>query len=410
MYIYFCSGGGVYNLDFCNYNYNGDTKFEKYAFVSGLKNHEVAYVTQASENEEREGIEIKIKGTTSITIKAHVLRDNHHHIEDKLYVGFTKSSPQIHLRDSQEVTVSFLLKTSYFHSLQKSVRHLPDDVTLRILPKGHQCTRKEEDICYDNALKQLYDLDDEQFRALSLILAKRCPNELPTLIDGPFGTGKTYVLAAAANALFRSNDSTRILVCTQQQKSAENFLEIFTTKLVAIFNDRANKILLKDYGTCSATIKHFLVRSRELKLKLHSATDKLLVVTTCLTAHYLQDISFTHIFIDEGAQMREPEAIAALRMANKDTKIVIAGDHHQVKLRCYNCVNNFRVDQRNSIYTKLPYQHNHIRILLTYTLTDDACLILHVLNLFPGMHFNTQSYSVLLHLHSVGWSSNVSFR
>ena len=300
-----------------------------------MKNHEIAYVTQASEYEDREGIEIRIEGTTSITLKAHILHHNYYHTEDKLYVGFRKSPPHIPLRCFQGVTVTFLLKTSYFHSLQMAVRYLRDDIILRIMPKGHQCTRKEESVYYDKALKQLYDLDDEQFRALSLILTKSCPNELSTLIDGPFGTGKTYVLAAAANALFRSNDSTRILVCTQQQKSAENFLEIFTTKLAAIFNDGAKKILLRDSGIslCSPTVKQFLVRSRELKSKLPSTKDKLLVVTTCLTAHYLQDLSFTHIFIDEGAQMREPEAIAALGMANKDTKIVIAGDHHQVKLK-----------------------------------------------------------------------------
>ena len=39
---------------------------------------------------------------------------------------------------------------------------------------------------------------------------------------------------------------------------------------------------------------------------------------------------FTHIFIDEAAQAREPETIAAFSLAGRDTKIVIAGDHMQV--------------------------------------------------------------------------------
>jgi len=38
---------------------------------------------------------------------------------------------------------------------------------------------------------------------------------------------------------------------------------------------------------------------------------------------------FTHILLDEGAQTREPEVIAPLSMAGKNTKIVIAGDQNQ---------------------------------------------------------------------------------
>ena len=34
--------------------------------------------------------------------------------------------------------------------------------------------------------------------------------------------------------------------------------------------------------------------------------------------------------MDEGAQTREPESVGPLCLANKETKIVIAGDHNQV--------------------------------------------------------------------------------
>ena len=34
--------------------------------------------------------------------------------------------------------------------------------------------------------------------------------------------------------------------------------------------------------------------------------------------------------MDEGAQSREPEAVAPLTFASRDTKIIIAGDHKQV--------------------------------------------------------------------------------
>jgi len=58
-----------------------------------------------------------------------------------------------------------------------------------------------------------------------------------------------------------------------------------------------------------------------------------LIITTFLTAPHLTfyDVKpFTHILIDEGAQTREPEAIAPLVLAGDNAKIVIAGDHLQV--------------------------------------------------------------------------------
>ena len=66
------------------------------------------------------------------------------------------------------------------------------------------------------------------------------------------------------------------------------------------------------------------------------ACDVQLIVTTLATSRHLDGIikqgHFTHILIDEGAQSREPEAVAPLTLANRDTKIVIAGDHKQVIL------------------------------------------------------------------------------
>ena len=40
---------------------------------------------------------------------------------------------------------------------------------------------------------------------------------------------------------------------------------------------------------------------------------------------------FTHILLDEAAQAIECEAIMPLSLANEKTRIVLAGDHMQVK-------------------------------------------------------------------------------
>ena len=76
------------------------------------------------------------------------------------------------------------------------------------------------------------------------------------------------------------------------------------------------------------------VFKKEMERNSHRNRQRYLVVTTCQTAKQITDVLpswfFTHIFLDEGAQMREPEAIAPLCMASQNTKIVIAGDKYQV--------------------------------------------------------------------------------
>lgn len=41
--------------------------------------------------------------------------------------------------------------------------------------------------------------------------------------------------------------------------------------------------------------------------------------------------TFSHILLDEAAQAMESEAITPLMCAGEDTKLVLAGDHMQVK-------------------------------------------------------------------------------
>ena len=60
------------------------------------------------------------------------------------------------------------------------------------------------------------------------------------------------------------------------------------------------------------------------------------IITTLATARmiwkFCQDggLRFTHILIDEAAQALEPECVIPLVMADKNTKVVLAGDHMQV--------------------------------------------------------------------------------
>ena len=86
-----------------------------------------------------------------------------------------------------------------------------------------------------------------------------------------------------------------------------------------------------DYKEFYVSIDEF---KQQVKYGLYINAKRIIVITTFLTALNASSLLgtdfFTHILLDEGTQVREPEAVAPLCMANKDTKMVITGDLHQV--------------------------------------------------------------------------------
>ena len=214
----------------------------------------------------------------------------------------------------------------------ESVNNLPPDVIKRIQP----CDRDMVSVAaLADECKHYENLDSEQIAALTAILHESLPSSPPILISGPFGTGKTRVMANAAHYLFQRN-STHILVCTQQRESADNFMSMYREAVSASGHNDYNvkSIILRDYGRGKPNLKKYYLEPKDLIKVTRKNKFNLLIVTTCLTARHLAgtDINFSHIFIDEGAQMREPEAVAALAMAKSNTKLVIAGDPQQVMM------------------------------------------------------------------------------
>ena len=199
------------------------------------------------------------------------------------------------------------------------------------------------------ALK-LKTCSEDQRNALATIAA--CPiGSPPVLVTGPFGTGKTRILALAAHYFLqcstRVQSKTCILVCTQQHVSADAFLDCLMNLVISI-PDTAYVVRLTNrprgkqpykQGTAGSVFQRHLRSYDELESDFHHKppTNKrpYLIVTTCQAAHslrnrLLRNFYFSHILLDEVAQMREAEAVAPLCLANDTTKIVLAGDKMQV--------------------------------------------------------------------------------
>lgn len=298
--------------------------------MEGLSGDQISYAGQASET-----VRLKFDKYPE-AIEGDVLISNISHTEDRLYIGFSKKNIERICSSSCKVEAIFGLKFSYFERLNDSIKQLRREVIERIMPSA-------VDFSQDSFLGHLDNYSDtlslkhcskDQVIALRTVISAP-PSSPPVLISGPFGSGKTRILALACLYYFSCShlQTVKILVCTQQHVSADAFYECF--------NDLSPK-RDKDLEIIRLAPRHYQKNRAGICYKTLDdidpapMKDKVLIITTCSTAitmYKRKDLAigfFSHIFLDEGAQMRAPEAVAPLNFAKENTKIVIAGDHKQV--------------------------------------------------------------------------------
>ena len=323
---------------------------KRFGYLKGLDGDEIAYATQASEA----AFIILEQG---IEIAADILPENFRHTDENLYIAFNGESEKA-LRQAlaltnqpyeKSVEVQFELKHSYFDNLHRAVEGLSLEVIAKLVPEP-------ADFKPDIAIQRIpfpkypnLKLDDDspgdQFKALRVAVFTH-PDNPPVLISGPFGAGKTRLLASATYFFLqegkRNRQVTRVLVCAHHQASADTFLECYFGLMVTDDDHpwRVNltRLTSEAYHHRSDKYSQWYQTTSQFKRKVsyYAKQYQLLIITTCLTSLHLRDLFspgfFTHILMDEGAQAREPEAVAPLCLATKDTKIVIAGDSSQVGL------------------------------------------------------------------------------
>ena len=316
-----------------------------------MSDDQIAYVSQSADH--REGVIIKtIRGNE--VCRAAILRKNYSHTDTKLYIAFDASNATkvqerfkkyFECNNNVFVNVMFDLKNSYFRTLSQSVNSIPSSVIRRIMPQFQSlCEFYHRPKDFNQHLPK-GSFSDDQLKALEMIICSPS-NGPPCIVTGPFGTGKSHLLAAAAYWVFKNSLVTkkpsRILVCTQQRESADSFCILYRG-LMAKEKD-ANVFIVREYGYQNRKLKQYYTSIANFEISLKKLLkansgdiQNFLVIMPCLTAPKLQRAGylpldfFTHIFIDEGSQMREPEALAPLSMASDETKIVIAGDPWQVQ-------------------------------------------------------------------------------
>nr|XP_060627872.1 helicase with zinc finger domain 2 [Anolis sagrei ordinatus] len=167
----------------------------------------------------------------------------------------------------------------------------------------------------------------------------------PLLIYGPFGTGKTFTLAMATLEIIKQ-PGTRVLICTHTNSAADIYIHEYFNDYVTSGHPEAVPLRIKFTGrsvkaTDPITLRYCLLSPAgdSFRLPTKKELDQFRIVIT--TAMLSQDLGlpagyFSHILIDEAAQMLECEALVPLSLATLETRIILAGDHMQVtpKLFC----------------------------------------------------------------------------
>ncbi|XP_048020759.1 helicase with zinc finger domain 2 [Megalobrama amblycephala] len=248
-----------------------------------------------------------------------------------------------------EMEVQFQLNRLSFCQMHQAIDYLPD--LHNVLPDLSNC-------CVPVNITIQPELNNKQQIALNFILGKCEENKVapPLLIYGPFGTGKTLCLASAAKTLALRSQN-KVLICTYTNSSAdlyvrEHFHPYITNghpnlKLLRIKANRGgasikatDDITLK-YCLCSPDRQSFILPARS-DLESHR-----IIITTTSMARHLRELKlpegfFSHILIDEASQMLEAEALMALGLADKHTRVVLAGDHMQMAPKLFSVTDDKR--------------------------------------------------------------------
>ena len=295
-----------------------------------MSSAQIMYATQASDRH----VTISIGQHSYV---ANILNCNYSHIDDKLYICFKDN---IGVQSFLIVDVTFNVNHRYFDSLNDGVKRISLKVLRRLMPTSEDFKSPPRHISID-IRRHPYggiDLDPEQIPALEAILSNQC--SAPVLVPGAFGCGKTRLLVVATECFFREHRETghrsacRILICCHHQHSADVFMDNYFNKMLTYKKHPWPVKLVRVTSSRHRVSYPDYVQAADFDISQFKNENSFLLVTTfggaLKMSRQVKPDFFTHILIDEGAQTREPEALSPFLMANKNTRIVIAGDHQQV--------------------------------------------------------------------------------
>ncbi|NXA03504.1 HELZ2 Helicase, partial [Sapayoa aenigma] len=239
---------------------------------------------------------------------------------------------------SHKVEIQFQIDQLLFRQWHQAVDCLLDEKL--VLPDVASCS-----IPYSFESPQRGN--NKQKQAISFITGQMTTRRQvpPLLIYGPFGTGKTFTLAMATLEILKQ-PNTRVLICTHTNSAADIYIREYFHNYVISGHPLAAPLRIistdRPVNMTDATTLRYCCLSPDQRSFQHPTKAEInkhrIIITTSMLSKNLKVHRgyFTHIMIDEAAQMLECEALIPLSYATFETRIVLAGDHMQItpKLFC----------------------------------------------------------------------------
>ena len=239
----------------------------------------------------------------------------------------------------RKASAHFNINHHYYRLLHEAIEYANSNVLSKLVPSTfvrpfHHANQVQ---IRGRRIHQFHLDGKYQLAALRQMLT--CNPDAPYLLLGPFGTGKTYVLAAAVTKLLESVGN-RVLVCTHLNRGADGLCKNLHKHAPSIVCKAVRMVPSEE-----AKLNLRLPQNFDITLSSNCINSQwCVIITTFGTALHLAEsvkqgqMSFTHILIDEGAQCPEPEALGAIVLASKETKVVIVGDNKQVYISNLGCI------------------------------------------------------------------------
>ncbi|XP_017071574.1 probable RNA helicase armi [Drosophila eugracilis] len=261
----------------------------------------------------------------------------------------------------------------------------PNKVTKRENPQLDVRMEGDDMYLYDSKLPWFNSsLNCIQKQAVFNILRGEAEN-IPYVIFGPPGTGKTVTLVETILQLAKNVPSARILVGTPSNSSADlltkrlidskallqgDFIRLVSQNLVEkefIPPELMSYCATIDLGSMGSCEEKMVVTESGLKLRCQMkfmGSHRITISTSASLGNFIQmgfpPGHFTHVLFDEAGQCTEPETMIPIIMLTKNrSQVILAGDPRQLQpvvINYFGKNNGFSISFLERLLEQSPYR------------------------------------------------------
>lgn len=311
------------------------------------------------------GDSIRVRNPWNTTIEQQYFEGIIHKVlKDRILVKFTKNFHEKYNGEDYKIEFYFSRMSirKQHHAIEKVHRSMGSEylfpLQIKLKPPQLDVKIKDGELLHNGISQKWFNesLNRVQKEAVQNVLRGET-RPMPYVIFGPPGTGKTITVIEIILQIFSKLGSSRILVGTPSNSSANLITErLASTKVLlpgtfirlvginAIERETIPDHILPYCGTCDiaregTTKDELIVTESGLKLRCNSSyiAQHRIIIGTCNTLGSLMQMEFssdhfTHVIIDECGQLIEPEAMIPISLLNRNTgQVIIAGDPMQLE-------------------------------------------------------------------------------